>query len=85
MKREVIASKVIFTGKKKYIANVINNEGVIGLWSMSSVAINISFFDPNVNQIYGESRKIIAEEIIQETWIMQPNFLNQALEVTQIS
>ena len=28
MKREVIASKVIFTGKKKYIANVINNEGV---------------------------------------------------------
>jgi len=28
MKREVIASKVIFTGKKRYIANVLNNEGV---------------------------------------------------------
>ena len=28
MKREIIASKVIFTGKKRYIANVLNNEGV---------------------------------------------------------
>jgi DNA polymerase elongation subunit (family B) len=28
MKREVIASKVIFTGKKRYVANVINSEGV---------------------------------------------------------
>ncbi len=28
MAREIIASKVIFTGKKRYIANVLNNEGV---------------------------------------------------------
>lgn len=28
MKREIIANKVIFTGKKKYIANVLNKEGV---------------------------------------------------------
>lgn len=28
MKREIIASKVIFTGKKRYITNVLNNEGV---------------------------------------------------------
>jgi len=28
MKREVIASKMIITGKKRYIANVLNNEGV---------------------------------------------------------
>lgn len=28
MKREIIASRVIFTGKKRYIANVLNNEGV---------------------------------------------------------
>jgi DNA polymerase elongation subunit (family B) len=28
MKREIIANKVIFTGKKKYIASVLNKEGV---------------------------------------------------------
>jgi len=28
MKREIIASRVVFTGKKRYIANVLNNEGV---------------------------------------------------------
>ena len=28
MKREIIAKNVVFTGKKRYIANVINNEGV---------------------------------------------------------
>ena len=28
MAREIIASRVVFTGKKRYIANVLNNEGV---------------------------------------------------------
>ena len=28
MEREIIANKVIFTGKKRYVANVLNNEGV---------------------------------------------------------
>ena len=28
MKREIIASKMIITGKKRYIANVLNSEGV---------------------------------------------------------
>lgn len=66
-------------------SNNNNADGINRRHSMPSSAINISFFDPNVNQIYGENRNIIAEEITKKAWMIQLNLLNQALEVTNIS